>query len=529
MAVLAKTTPYDEDRLRELFVRLAEDRFNLVMVGRFSRGKTSLVNAILGKNWLPTGIVPLTSVITTISYGSKEQVIVSYKEPHRLSTEVPLDSLREYVTQQGNPGNVRGVGIAAVKLPSEILRRGFHFVDTPGLGSPILENTRTTEEYLPEADAFVLVTSYESPLSEEELRVLRAVSSSGRRVFVAVNKHDIVSSEDRREALRYLDAQLADLPGRNEPRVFSVSARESLEARGAGDAARLAASGIQELEGELTRFLIEEKSAEFLLRFCDRVADLARDLSPVADVSPMVERLGFLSGQIARGRPMASLRSDEPGAPLRLRPCEICQDIVRTSFEFLSRFQYTLSTSRHEQQAHAERGGLCALHTWQYVSLASPHGICTGYPALLDRLSAALRSVSSLAPGAVPANLQGLQPAAGRCALCLACAEAEAKAVASIAEQLLATPEMELNSLSVFCLSHLRLLIESVRDAEIVRKLLIREATILERLSEDMRRYAIKHDAIRRHLASDEEIHAGRAALTVLAGLRNVSMAVKVE
>lgn len=56
-----------KDRLSDLRVRLAEDRFTLVVAGRFSRGKSSLMNAILGTDRLPTGIVPLTSVITTVS------------------------------------------------------------------------------------------------------------------------------------------------------------------------------------------------------------------------------------------------------------------------------------------------------------------------------------------------------------------------------------------------------------------------------------------------------------------------------
>lgn len=66
----------EHERIRELFSRLAEDRFNLVVVGRFSRGKTSLMNAILGTDRLPTGIRPLTSVITTVAYGSKEQAVI---------------------------------------------------------------------------------------------------------------------------------------------------------------------------------------------------------------------------------------------------------------------------------------------------------------------------------------------------------------------------------------------------------------------------------------------------------------------
>ena len=72
-----------QDRIRDLFSRLAEDRFNLVVVGRFSRGKTSLMNAVLATDRLPTGIRPLTSVITTVAYGSKEQAIIRRIGFHR--------------------------------------------------------------------------------------------------------------------------------------------------------------------------------------------------------------------------------------------------------------------------------------------------------------------------------------------------------------------------------------------------------------------------------------------------------------
>src|SRR5579862_4801900 len=58
---------------RRLLARLAEDRFNLAMVGQFSRGKSSLMNALLGAEKLPTGILPLTSVITTVAYGESER------------------------------------------------------------------------------------------------------------------------------------------------------------------------------------------------------------------------------------------------------------------------------------------------------------------------------------------------------------------------------------------------------------------------------------------------------------------------
>ena len=74
--------------LEDLFARLAEDRFNLAVVGQFSRGKTSLMNAMLNTERLPTGIVPLTSVITTVQYGTTECARIEFQE-NRLPFEFP--------------------------------------------------------------------------------------------------------------------------------------------------------------------------------------------------------------------------------------------------------------------------------------------------------------------------------------------------------------------------------------------------------------------------------------------------------
>jgi superfamily I DNA/RNA helicase len=165
-----------------------------------------------------------------------------------------------------------------VQLPAEFLRRGFHFVDTPGLGSAIEENTRITEFFLPEADAFLLVTSYESPLSEEEMRFFRTAASSSRRIFVVLNKQDTVRAQERADALAYVRKELDAMFGPAAPKVFSVSARDGLEAKQSRDSRRLAATGIPALEQELVSFLLTQKRAEFLLRMCDRVAELTRAL-----------------------------------------------------------------------------------------------------------------------------------------------------------------------------------------------------------------------------------------------------------
>ncbi len=515
------------ERIRELFSRLAEDCFNLVVVGRFSRGKTSLMNAILGTDRLPTGIRPLTSVITTVAYGSKGQAVIKFIGFH-IDRKIPLEELPGYITEKGNSGNVRRVRVAEVQLPAEFLRRGFYFVDTPGLGSPIAANTRTTEEFLPEADALLLVTSYEAPLSDEELRTIRAAAR--RRVFVVVNKQDLVSSAERADVLAYLREQLEGLLGNTVLRIFSVSARDGLEAKQSSDQQRLVASGIPALEDELVRFLIEEKSREFVLQMFERIASLVRDLVPRADAHRLIGQIDALSGRISESRPAPIVHKTPilpavtgPYSEPQLPPCEICGHVNRRLFDFLTKFQYEIIVRAESRRSVAECGGLCSFHPWQYQSVPSPHGACVGYADVLDHWAAALRrfaesSCSSNSPdnGALVVRPEG-------CFGCAVRAHAESDAVQSIASRLQEDRERCLGSLSALCLPHFQLLLASVRDPETRRGLILRHAALLERLSEEMRRFALKHDGLRRYLASEEETNASDRALLMLAGHRTIN------
>jgi type IV secretory pathway ATPase VirB11/archaellum biosynthesis ATPase len=53
---------------RSLLKKLAEDLFNVVVVGEFKRGKTTFVNALLGADVLPAAVVPLTSIVTAVTW-----------------------------------------------------------------------------------------------------------------------------------------------------------------------------------------------------------------------------------------------------------------------------------------------------------------------------------------------------------------------------------------------------------------------------------------------------------------------------
>ena len=523
--VLRREMPDLRDPFIDLFARLAEDRFNLVVVGRFSRGKTSLMNAMLDTDRLPTGIVPLTSVITTVSYGSRERAFIEH-EGWALDQEISLNALPDFVTQKGNPGNRRGVVVARVELPAELLRRGFHFVDTPGLGSSIVENTRTTERFLPEADAFMLVTSYDSPLSEEELRVLQGVATSASRLFLVINKHDLVSPEERNQVLGHVREQARRVFGEPLPRVFSVSARDAMEATALQDHERFLASGIGELREELARFLLSEKQAEFLLRMCERVAD---ELREVAHPGGEAERLRSLYQEIARQRPNAvPLVAVSDLGTTEVMPqfvsCEICAQLERGIYKYLCGYQYDIIVRRDLQAAFTASGGLCPFHTWQYEALATPRGTCIGFSGLLEQLAVRLREAAVAAPAdACPAEIDKLRPTAQSCDLCRVRADLERTAVTTLAQSFVAADTQAKAGFTGLCLDHLRLVLAAIGPGEEAKTLLMGEATLMERVSEDMRRYALKHDGVRRDLASEEELSAAKRALILLAGHRNVN------
>ena len=156
---------------RELMVKLAEDRFTLAVLGQFNRGKSSLMNAIMGRQILPTGVLPLTSAITVLRFGSHERLVVERKGWPFPET-APFSALAGYVTQQGNPGNEKQVERVYVELPVPFLRRGLEFVDTPGVGSAVDANTATTMDFLPRCDAALFVTSVDTPLTAVETDLL---------------------------------------------------------------------------------------------------------------------------------------------------------------------------------------------------------------------------------------------------------------------------------------------------------------------------------------------------------------------
>ena len=205
--------------------RVAEGRFYVACVGQFKRGKSTLINALIGAPLLPTGIVPVTAVPTVIRYGSKTSARVRMGGSWK---DAPVDSLAEYVSEERNPGNERKVEGVEVFHPSKLLVDGMCLVDTPGLGSVFQANTESTKDLVPHIDAAIVVIGADPPITGEELSLVKDVSKHVTEIAVVLNKADRVSAEERRAAGDFARKMLRATLKR-DPRLYEMSALQALQ------------------------------------------------------------------------------------------------------------------------------------------------------------------------------------------------------------------------------------------------------------------------------------------------------------
>ena len=269
----------DRDRLDGLRQRLREERCYLAVLGQFKRGKSTLINALLGDEVLPTAIVPLTSIPTFLRGGEQLAARVQFDngQPEEQFAEPDAKALVQFltrfVTESANPHNRLGVRLVETTHPSPLLRQGVVLIDTPGIGSTFRHNTEATVNFLPQCDAALFVVSADPPITEVEVEFLKLAHRKLARLFFILNKVDYLDPEERRIAVEFLQQVLCEQVGfASPPPVFCVSARQGLAARRNQDTAGWQSSGMAEIEQRIVDFLRTEKT-DVLNRALARQAD----------------------------------------------------------------------------------------------------------------------------------------------------------------------------------------------------------------------------------------------------------------
>jgi ribosome biogenesis GTPase A len=248
---------------QRLLEKLRQNRFNLVILGAFKRGKSSLINALLGKRLLPTGIVPLTSVVTILGYGEILRIQVHFHQGE--SRQISQDELPDYITEKGNPRNRKGVREVEIAYPSDYLSDGVRIIDTPGVGSVYSHNSEVAYNYLPQVDAAVFVVTVDPPLSAAEQEFLKDIREYVHKLFFVLNKIDYVEAPERQEALEFTAKVLQANLETEKISIFPMSAKLAMNGKSDGHPELLEASLLPEFEDHLRQFLYKEKGRVLLI------------------------------------------------------------------------------------------------------------------------------------------------------------------------------------------------------------------------------------------------------------------------
>jgi hypothetical protein len=215
---------------RSLASRVAEGRFYLACIGQFKRGKSTLINALIGEPILPVGFIPVTAVPTVIRYGAHKKARIQFRDG--AWQQIAASELEQYVSEEHNPENTKGVGGAEVFVPSAMLSTGMCLVDTPGLGSVFTGNTASTQAFIPHIDAALVVVGADPPLAGEELALVETVGRQVQNLILVLNKADRTTDAERAAAVGFTQKVLEKRLKRPAGSVFEVSAAERLEKRG---------------------------------------------------------------------------------------------------------------------------------------------------------------------------------------------------------------------------------------------------------------------------------------------------------
>lgn len=280
---------------------LKQDKFNMVIVGEFSRGKSTFINALLGKRVLPAATKPTTTIINKISYGEEPEFNLHFRESNEIKriTEEEFKNITAKVEPEDyddenevneyneNLKLIGSIAHADIKYPTEICKEGIEIIDTPGTNDLDQQREEITFKFIPQSDIAIFLLAADQILSQSEVNFLkeRIVDNDIKKIFFIINfKDKLKTKEDEDKVVSYAKEHLQEKV--DNPRIFMVSARQALnfKRKEKGEVFKgvvpetLSETGFDEMENEITAYLINERGKAKLEKHIVRGTKLADEL-----------------------------------------------------------------------------------------------------------------------------------------------------------------------------------------------------------------------------------------------------------
>lgn len=251
--------------IREIAVNSENSEMIVPVLGMQGMGKSTLINAMLAEDILPSDADETTCVPVEIKYGEDEQAIIFFNDRSEQTIVHKKEELQPYVDNVENPANCKGVSHIILYRKNELLKNGLTIVDLPGIGSLTAENEKTTQRYIRNLCTAVFVIPVNPTLRRKEITFIKSIWSQFTKAFFVQNHWDDETDEEVCESTEFNTAALKqtaeELNVSFNDNIIIVNAYQALTGALQKNEEDIKASNISALMEEIRNFEENHKEA----------------------------------------------------------------------------------------------------------------------------------------------------------------------------------------------------------------------------------------------------------------------------
>ena len=246
----------------------------VAIVGEFNAGKSTFINAVIGADIAPTGVLPTTATLHHLRYAPDPFARIQFHPdaPSEVKERiVPSSELRNALKAKDAEWVMR----VEILQPIASLTR-VEILDTPGFNAPDTRHTEAARSAFEEADAAIWLLDAAQPLKQTERRILEEAKVASLPVQILVNKADRLKPDDLSTVMANVGTSLSETGIRSWAEPLALSARLALQGK-LGDDDALARSGWEQVQRLLDEQIVgrsDELKERGLRRRAGRVVTL---------------------------------------------------------------------------------------------------------------------------------------------------------------------------------------------------------------------------------------------------------------
>ena len=268
----------------EMVEKLIEDiskPFNIMVLGEFSTGKSTFINALIGKNLLKMDVTPTTAVITKLCYGKRDTITVFFKDgTNKIYNDIEFNKLT--ATEAGEENNLhKEIGYVERQLPFDILKK-FSIIDSPGLNAYRKEDEKITREFMDNADTILLLFDANQMNKLVENQLLDNLSERLKPIGI-INKIDTYDEDEEGESIEeFIEENRAILKSKVS-NLLGVSAKQALNGKLNNNQSLIEESNIKEVENVIISMILKNRDTYKFYSLLDKMSKFFIELNEFKD------------------------------------------------------------------------------------------------------------------------------------------------------------------------------------------------------------------------------------------------------